>query len=121
MAALLSRLREQERKHGSTLYLDTVLAAFLQDGAWPEHQPERVRVGQRLTAQPLLDPLSKRELEVLRLIVRGDSNQEIAETLVLAIDTVKRHVSNIYSKLGVHTRVQAVARVRALGLLSDEP
>ena len=74
-----------------------------------------------MTVQPLLGPLSGREQEVLRLMVRGDSNQEIAETLVLSIDTVKRHMSNIYSKLEVHTRVQAVARVRALGLLSDEP
>ena len=74
-----------------------------------------------MTVQPLLGPLSGREQEVLRLMVRGDSNQEIAETLVLSIDTVKRHMSNIFSKLEVHTRVQAVARVRALGLLSDEP
>ena len=71
--------------------------------------------------QPLVDPLSERELEVLHLLVRGDSNQEIAEGLVITIDTVKRHVSNIFSKLGVHNRVQAVARARALGLLSEEP
>ena len=58
---------------------------------------------------------------MLHLLVRGDSNQEIAEGLVITIDTVKRHVSNIFSKLGVHTRVQAVARARALGLLSEEP
>ena len=56
-----------------------------------------------------------------RIIQSCDSNQAIAETLVLSIDTVKRHVSNIFSKLGVNNRVQAVARVRALGLLSDEP
>ena len=119
MATLLLKLREQERRKGPTPYLDTVLAAFLQDGMLPEYQPPRA--GQRKTAQPLLDPLSERELEVLHLIAQGDSNQEIAETLVLAIDTVKRHVSNIFSKLGVHTRVQAVARARSLGLLSDAP
>src|SRR5207248_8803094 len=89
MAALLSRLREQERKHGPTPYVDTLLAAFGQDGIEPEHQPERA--GLSMTAHRLLDSLSERELEVLRLIVRGDSNQEIAETLVLSIDTVKRH------------------------------
>ncbi len=119
MAALLSRLRNQQRKHGPTPYLGTVLTAFRQDSTAPEHQPERA--GQRTTAQPLFDPLSERELEVLHLLVRGDSNQEIAEGLVITIDTVKRHVSNIFSKLGVHTRVQAVARARALGLLSEEP
>jgi LuxR family transcriptional regulator, maltose regulon positive regulatory protein len=119
MAVLLTRLRNQQRKQGPTPYLDTVLAAFRQDGTTPEHQPEAA--GQRTTVQPLLDPLSERELEVLHLLVRGDSNQEIAEGLVITIDTVKRHVSNIFSKLGVHTRVQAVGRARALGLLSQEP
>jgi LuxR family maltose regulon positive regulatory protein len=79
------------------------------------------RERQFIPLQPLLDPLSERELEVLHLLVRGDSNQEIAEGLVITIDTVKRHVSNIFSKLGVHTRVQAVARARALGSLSQEP
>jgi ATP/maltotriose-dependent transcriptional regulator MalT len=66
----------------------------------------------------LREPLSERELEVLRLIVCGDSNQEIAEALVLSIDTIKRHVSNIFSKLGVNNRVQAVVQAHALGLLS---
>jgi LuxR family maltose regulon positive regulatory protein len=119
MAALLSRMREQERKHGPTSYVDKVLAAFGQDGAEPEHEDERA--GERMSVQPLLDPLSERELEVLRLIIRGDSNQEIAQTLVLSIDTVKRHVSNIFSKLRVNNRIQAAARVRVLGLLSEDP
>ena len=70
--------------------------------------------------QPLIEPLSERELEVLQLIARGDSNQEIAERLVITQDTVKRHVTHIFEKLGVHNRVQAVARARTLGLLSDE-
>jgi len=112
---LLSRLREQQRKHGPTPYLDTVLAAFRQDGTAQE------RAGQRTTAQPLLDPLSARELEVLQLLARGDSNPEIAEVLVLSVQTVKSYVCNIFSKLGVKNRVQAVARARALGLLSEEP
>ena len=119
MAALLSRQREQERKHGPTPYVDKVLAAFGQDGAEFEHEDERA--GERMLVQPLLDPLSERELEVLRLIIRGDSNQEIAQALVLSIDTVKRHVSNIFSKLRVNNRIQAAARVRALGLLSEDP
>ncbi len=56
---------------------------------------------------------------MLHLIARGDSNQEIAEVLVIALDTVKRHVTHIFEKLGVNNRVQAVARARALGLLSE--
>ena len=118
MAALLSRLRARKREHRSSLYLDTLLAAFLPHGTKSEHRPEQAE--QCMMGQPQRDQLSEREREVLRLLVRGDSNQEIAETLVLSIDTIKRHVSNIFAKLGVHTRVQAAARASALGLLSDE-
>jgi LuxR family maltose regulon positive regulatory protein len=73
-----------------------------------------------MTAQPLLDPLTKRELGVLQLIARGSSNPEIAKELVLALDTVKRHVYNIFAKLEVKNRMQAVARARTLGLIADE-
>jgi LuxR family maltose regulon positive regulatory protein len=67
--------------------------------------------------QPLIEPLSERELEVLRLIADGKSNQEIADALVLAIGTVKRHVSNIFLKLNVESRTQCLARARELHLL----
>jgi LuxR family maltose regulon positive regulatory protein len=70
---------------------------------------------------PLLDPLSEREQEVLRLLAQGASNQEIAEQLVVTSATVKFHVSNILSKLQARNRTQAVARARSLGLLSAEP
>jgi len=74
--------------------------------------------GRRATAaQPLVEPLSERELEVLRLIAEGLSNAEIAEKLVIAQGTVKRHINNIYGKLGVTSRTQAVARGRELNLL----
>ena len=69
------------------------------------------------STEPLLDPLSVRELEVLHLVAIGDSNYEIAEQLVVAVSTVKRHVSNIFSKLGVTNRTQAVARAREFGIL----
>jgi LuxR family maltose regulon positive regulatory protein len=65
----------------------------------------------------LVDPLSQRELEVLRLLAGGASNEEIAERLVIAVSTAKRHVSNIFGKLTVSSRIQAVVRARALGLL----
>jgi ATP/maltotriose-dependent transcriptional regulator MalT len=61
--------------------------------------------------------LSERELEVLQLIAEGLTNPEIASRLFLALNTVKTHSSSIYGKLGVHSRTQAVARARALGLL----
>lgn len=65
----------------------------------------------------VVEPLSPRELDVLRLIDQGFSNGEIAVRLVLAQSTVKSHINSIYGKLGVQTRVQAINRSRDLGLL----
>jgi NarL family two-component system response regulator LiaR len=67
--------------------------------------------------QPLAEPLSERELEVLDLIAAGLTNSEIAGRLFIAKGTVKRHVNNIYGKLQVHHRAEAIARARELGLL----
>jgi len=66
---------------------------------------------------PLIEPLSERELEVLRLLAAGLSNREIAADLFLAVGTVKKYTSNIYGKLNVRKRTQAVARARELGLV----
>jgi LuxR family maltose regulon positive regulatory protein len=67
--------------------------------------------------QSLVDPLSERELEVLRHVAAGKSNRQIAEDLFLATGTVKKHISNISSKLNAQNRTQCVARARELGLL----
>lgn len=67
--------------------------------------------------QPLIDPLSTRELAVLRLIADGHSNQIIGERLFLALSTVKGHNRRIFDKLGVQRRTEAIARARELGLL----
>lgn len=64
----------------------------------------------------LIDPLSEQELRVLRLIVAGKSNQEIAKELVISVGTAKWHVHNILQKLGVNNRPQAIARARELGI-----
>ena len=68
-------------------------------------------------AQSLIEPLSRREVEILQLIAQGLSNQEISERLVLALDTVKGHNKKIFGKLQVQRRTEAVARARELGLL----
>lgn len=68
-------------------------------------------------AQPLVEPLSRRELEVLQLIAQGLSNREIGARLFLAPDTVKGHNRRIFGKLGASSRTEAIARARALGLL----
>jgi LuxR family maltose regulon positive regulatory protein len=67
-------------------------------------------------AKGLVEPLSERELEVLRLIAAGLANREIADELYIAVGTVKRHINHIYGKLGVHSRTQALARARDLSL-----
>ena len=67
--------------------------------------------------QPLVVPLSDRELEVLRLLADGSSNREIAASLFLAEGTVKNHVTNVLAKLGARDRTQAALRARALDLI----
>jgi ATP/maltotriose-dependent transcriptional regulator MalT len=70
-----------------------------------------------LSSQRLVEPLTKRELELFKLIEQGYTNQDIAEKLVISIPTVKRHISNIYSKLGAKNRTQAISLGRELDLL----
>ncbi len=117
MEALLYQLRRPTGKHGPTPYLDSLLAAFQQMSM------AQVQTGEppKAKAQPLPEPLSERELQVLQLLACGASNQEIAQELVIVVDTVKRHVSHIFAKLGVNNRVQAVRQARELSLLDEEP
>lgn len=67
--------------------------------------------------QPLIEPLSEREMEVLRLLSTGLSNPEIAQALFIATSTVRSHLKSIYGKLNVHKRWDAVHRAEELGLL----
>jgi LuxR family maltose regulon positive regulatory protein len=114
MADLLRRLREEQRHTGPTPYLDTLLTAFQQESK--VHLPAK----ESTKSQFLPEPLSEREWQVLQLLVPGASNQEIAQQLAIAYDTVKRHVSHIFAKLGVTNRVQAVKQARDLGLLNEQ-
>jgi len=66
----------------------------------------------------VVEPLSDRELEILELIAQGMSNQDIAQALVLSVSTVKWHTSNIYGKMGVKNRTQAVAKARLMGIVN---
>jgi LuxR family maltose regulon positive regulatory protein len=71
----------------------------------------------RFSTSALVEPLSGREMEVLKLLGQGLSDKQIAETLVVARETVHKHLKNIYGKLGVHSRTEAIAHARELGLL----
>src|SRR5262249_53411671 len=108
--AMLALLRLARSRGLTPDYITTLLTT----------SDERIAVA---TPQPtprisvLVEPLSEREQEVLRLLARGASNEEIAGNLVIAVGTVKRHVSNILAKLTVSNRTQAVAHARELGLL----
>jgi LuxR family maltose regulon positive regulatory protein len=117
IAALLCKLREEQRQIGPTPYLDRVLAAFPKPSQTLTCQSKRM--AKQTQAQPLLEPLSERELQVLQLLEKGASNLEIAQELVIVVDTVKRHVSHIFAKLGVQNRVQAVRQAHELGLLDE--
>jgi LuxR family maltose regulon positive regulatory protein len=89
-------------------YLDSLLATF------------PAPTGPRAPGHGMLpEPLSERELDILRLIATGRSNQEIAEILVIALSTVKSHINNLYSKLGTNRRTEAIAIARELGLLPE--
>jgi LuxR family maltose regulon positive regulatory protein len=93
-------------------YVRRLLAAF------PVTEPGQTDVSKILASNSeLIEPLSDRELEVLRLFAEGLTNREIASRLFLALNTVKAHAGNIYGKLNVHSRTQAIARAQALGLL----
>ncbi len=69
------------------------------------------------TPEPLLEPLSERELEVLTLLASGRQNREVARDLFISVGTVKTHTNNIYRKLGVRNRAGALARARSLKLI----
>jgi LuxR family maltose regulon positive regulatory protein len=95
-------------------YTRKLLAAFEAEKQGSAHEPSQAITP---SAQPLIEPLSPRELEVLHLVAEGLSNREIGESLFIALDTVKGHNRSIFGKLQVHRRTEAVARARELGLL----
>ena len=100
----------------------TVSPAYIQRllNAFPEVEPEQTTPSKvQSTTDEWIEPLSERELEVLQLIADGLTNQEIAAQLYLSLNTVKAHTRNIYGKLDVNSRTQAVAKARALGLISS--
>lgn len=122
--AVVQLLYEATRRGFSAVYAGKLLSAFDLEAEDRKLATEKQRVAVSAAArginEPIIEPLSERETEVLALIAGGLSNREIAQKLYLSISTVKVHTYNIYGKLGVHSRTQAVAKARALGILKDE-
>jgi LuxR family maltose regulon positive regulatory protein len=99
-------------------YVRKLLAAFPPSEGHPDRSNEETEREERGPSRsPLLEPLTTREQDVLELLARGLSNAEIAERLIVTVGTVKTHIKSIYGKLGVHSRTQALARAREVGLL----
>ncbi len=96
----------------SPTYASSLLTALTGQG-FPSQPPVR-----KAAVQGMVEPLSERELEVLGLIAEGLTNQEIARRLHISLSTVKGHTSNIYGKLEVNSRTQAVALAQSLGLVA---
>ena len=106
--AMASLLQDARGRNVMPAYLDTLLAAF---GVAAPHRPPGARA--------LPEPLTHREREVVRLIAAGLTNNEIANTLYISPETVKKHTGSIFGKLGVGNRTEAAARARDLGLLDQ--
>jgi LuxR family maltose regulon positive regulatory protein len=106
---MLALLRHARGRSAVPVYVTTLLSAFgeqhASDFPLSTHRPDA-----------LLEPLTEREREVLRLLLEGASNREIARRLILSVNTVKRHVYNLCGKLGVQSRTQAIIRARNLNL-----
>jgi LuxR family transcriptional regulator, maltose regulon positive regulatory protein len=114
LGALRSRLGPGD---ALAAYLRRIQAAF-------ETLPRSEEAGELNTGPPPgcdhMDQLSERENEILRLVAQGLTNQAIADRLVISLTTVKTHVGNIFLKLGVKNRIQAIARAESLGLLPPQ-
>lgn len=127
--ALNQALSIPRQGHYTRLFLDEgkPMAELLQLTAAKKIHPDEAKrllklfdLGQEnitIANQPLIEPLSDRELEVLKYLATGMSNQAIADQLFVSLAAVKWHARNIYGKLEVNNRTQAVARARELGLL----
>jgi LuxR family maltose regulon positive regulatory protein len=122
MRDLLTALLPQLEEPALAAYVHRLLQAFPTPIPQPDAPGCATGAGSALDRAAALpvEPLSARELEVLRLVDRGLSDRAVAAELVVVTGTVKRHLSNIYAKLGVNSRTQALARARTLGWL-DPP
>ena len=117
MADLLSRL---SRKHRPTLqYAMRILETFEnhRNASFGGRSEDFAGSLPSLGNRPMIEPLTNREIEVLRMLSKGTSNKTIAQRLFISTETVKRHLSTIYRKLEVKNRQQAVISAKSIGIL----
>ena len=114
MADLLGRLAAKGFARDT---IEQLLRAFAAQRSSPQPQPAVPPTAQATAQAAMIEPLTRREQQVLELLAQRMTAQEIAQKLVLSDQTVKRHRANIYQKLGVHSRRDAIAAAVALGIL----
>jgi LuxR family maltose regulon positive regulatory protein len=116
MSDLLKRLARQKP---DLKYTERILAAFSNEetGTGQEVSDDQSVHRSFLPNQALVEPLTKREIEILLILSKRLSNHEIAERLFISPETVKRHLYNIFQKFDVKTRKQAIAKAKSLGML----
>ena len=110
LAALLHSLIPHMHEPGLRTYARSILHAFARER-------EETKASAALSSGQLIEPLSPQELRVLRLLVAGRSNREIATAQIVSINTIRTQVQSIYRKLGVNNRVEACEMARQLHLL----
>ena len=119
MENLLLKLQEQNI---ATDFIEQLLAAFQDDSLRSRGEPDDHASHASLhpASLAIAESLTTREKEILELLIAGQANKEIAEKLFVSIDTVKTHLKNIFQKLEVNSRLQAVAKANALGLIGRQ-
>jgi LuxR family maltose regulon positive regulatory protein len=118
LAALLARLISAQRSGGTAAAVPLGCLARLQRALGPQDTAPGGGRAAVTGVAGLVEPLTRREHEVLTMLAAGRSNQAIASQLVVTLDTVKKHVTHVLGKLGATNRTEAVARARELGLIS---
>ena len=116
MADLLKRLLKQNI---AVDYIGKILAAFGDEEpeAVPDVSESKPAAKPSVRLQPLVEPLTNRELDILDLLAQRLQNKEIADKLFISTETVKSHLNNIYQKLNVSNRRDAFERAKSLGIL----
>ncbi len=117
MAELLRAVARQASAASLRPYIGRLLAALPTSEAREAAPATELSLSPGPPPTPLIEPLTERELEALRLVAEGKSNEQVASALVISIHTVRKHLGNIFGKLDVSSRTEAVTRARQLGLL----